>query len=98
MAQLKEREIIEESTTDDSFYNVVMYNDDVTPFEYVIMVLNRIFGYDPREGLRIAMTIHQTGKAIVATTSMEAAYEKMEAVDKMNEEYGFMLQTNVEKV
>lgn len=95
MEQLKEK--IEDSVTDDSYYNVIMFNDDVTPFEYVIMVLNRIFGYQPDEGLGIAMHIHMNGKAIVASTSMEEAYKKMEEVDQMNERFGYLLQTNVEK-
>ena len=95
MEQLKEK--IEDSVTDDSYYNVIMFNDDVTPFEYVIMVLNTVFGYRPDEGLGIAMHIHMQGKAVVASTSMEEAYKKMEEVDEMNNKFDMMLQTNVEK-
>ena len=95
MEQLKER--IEDSIVDDSFYNVIMFNDDVTPFEYVIAVLNQIFSHRVEDGLKLAMHIHQNGKAIVATLPMQEAYEKVEAVDVMNDAYGFLLQTNVEK-
>lgn len=95
MNQTKER--IEDSLTDNSFYNVIMFNDDVTPFEYVIAVLNDIFGYRPDEGFQIAMHIHRNGKAIVATLSMDEAYGKVDEVDRMNNQYGFLLQTNVEK-
>ena len=95
MQETKER--VEDTIIDDSFYNVVMFNDDVTPFEYVIAVLNEVFGYPVEEGLAIAIHIHQNGKAIIATTSMQEAYKKVEAVDTMNEQYGFLLQTNVEK-
>ena len=95
MNQTKER--IEDSVTDNSFYNVIMFNDDVTPFEYVIVVLNQIFDYQIEEGFQIAMHIHRNGKAIVASLSMEEAYEKVDAVDRMNRESGFLLQTNVEK-
>lgn len=95
MNQVKER--IEDSITDDSFYNVIMFNDDVTPFEYVIVVLNQIFNYQVDEGLKIAIHIHKNGNAVVATTSMDEAYAKVDAVDQMNSQYGFLLQTNVEK-
>lgn len=88
---------IEDVTVDDSEYNVVMYNDDVTPFEYVITVLHTLFGFKVNEGFQIAMHIHQNGSAIIATTTMKEAYEKVEAVDHMNAQYGFLLQTNVEK-
>ena len=91
------KEIIEDSIVDDSFYNVIMFNDDVTPFEYVIIVLNVLFAYEIDEGFAIAMHIHQNGSAIIATLPMQEAYEKMDAVDKMNEQYGMLLQTNVEK-
>lgn len=95
MQELKER--VEDSVIDDQFYNVIMFNDDVTPFEYVIIVLNVLFGYEIDEGFAIAMHIHQNGKAIVATLPMKEAYEKVDAVDAMNEEYGMLLQTNVDK-
>ena len=95
----KTKEIVEVEIPDvnDSFFNVVMYNDDVTPFDYVIMVLHTIFGYDPGEGFQIALHIHQNGQAIVATLSMADAYEKVDAVNAENERYGMLLQTVVEK-
>jgi ATP-dependent Clp protease adaptor protein ClpS len=95
MEQLKE--IIEDSIVDDSFYNVIMFNDDVTPFEYVICILNEIFNHSIEDGLSLAMHIHQNGQGIVATLPMQEAYDKVDAVDAMNSEYGFLLQTNVEK-
>ena len=90
-------ENVEDVTVDDSEYNVVMYNDDVTPFEYVIAVLHTLFGKNPNEGFQIALHIHQNGSAILLTTTMKEAYDKVEAVDEMNTQYGYLLQTNVEK-
>jgi ATP-dependent Clp protease adaptor protein ClpS len=101
MSNTKERTIEEinlaDSFDDDSVYNVVMHNDDFTPFEYVIVVLATVFGYDPEQGLNIAMHIDSNGSAIVATTSMEAAYAKVDSVNQLNEQYGFLLQTTVEE-
>ena len=58
MNEFRERTIEQDSTTiDDSFYNVVLFNDDVTPFEYVIMVLNRLFGKSIEEGVQISMQL-----------------------------------------
>jgi ATP-dependent Clp protease adaptor protein ClpS len=96
MEQIKEF-IEEESIVDDSFFNVIMHNDDVTPFEYVIMVLNLIFEHPVDDALKLAMHIHQNGSAIVATLPMDEAYKSVEEVDKTNERYGFLLQTTVEK-
>lgn len=93
----KTKEVIESSIVDDQFYNVIMFNDDVTPFEYVIVVLNELFNYSIEEGFALAIHIHQNGQAIAATLPMNEAYEKVDAVDVMNNEYGMLLQTNVEK-
>lgn len=93
----KTKEIIEDAIIDDSFYDVIMFNDDVTPFEYVIAVLIKIFSYDFEKALKTTMYINDHGQAVVATFSMQEAYEKVEEVEAMNAEYGFLLQTNVEK-
>ena len=97
MSMTKNVTNIDDSIVDDSLFNVVMYNDDVTPFEYVILVLAMLFEYSPEEGFQIAMHIHENGKAIIATLPMTEAYEKVDAVDALNEEFGFLLQTDVEK-
>ena len=86
MEQIKEF-IEEESIVDDSFFNVIMHNDDVTPFEYVIMVLNLIFEHPVDDALKLTMHIHQNGSAIVATLPMDEAYKLVEEVDKTNERY-----------
>ena len=99
MEKTKDISIVEkmEEFVDDSEYNVILYNDDVTPFDYVIAVLIQIFSYDVNEALQITLHVHENNSAIIATTSMENAYAKVEEVDKMNERFGFLLQTNVEK-
>lgn len=98
MSMTKTVTTIDDAVADDSFFNVIMYNDDVTPFEYVILVLNLLFGYAPEDSLNIAIHIHNNGKAIVATLPMEEAYAKVDAVDDMNAQFGFLLQTDVEKM
>ena len=82
---------------DDSQYNVILFNDDVTPFDFVIAVLMHVFNYNFERAMQVTLHVHQNGSAIVATLSMDAAYAKVEEVDQMNEQWGFLLQTNVEK-
>lgn len=86
-----------EDVVDDSEYNVILYNDDVTPFDFVIAVLMSVFQYNLEKAMEITMHVHKNGSTIVATLSMEAAYAKVEEVDQLNEQYGFLLQTNVKK-
>jgi ATP-dependent Clp protease adaptor protein ClpS len=86
-----------EEFIDDSEYNVILYNDNVTPFDFVIAVLMSVFDYDVRQAMQITLHVHENNSAIVATTSMEVAYEKVDAVEALNEQFGFLLQTGVEK-
>lgn len=76
----------------DKFYNVIMYNDDVTPVEYVLFILTSIFQHSPREGWDLIMQIQIEGSGAVATTDMETAYSMCDQVEAMNQETGFLLQ------
>ena len=93
----KTKIVIKDTVVNDNGFNVIMYNDDITPFEYVVMLLNTIFDYPFDSGLSIAMNIHQTGKAVVYNGSMDSAYEKDKLVKQFNDEYGHLLQTTVER-
>lgn len=79
-------------------YAVIMLNDKVTPADYVVLVLSSVFGYTEIDAWKITMEIHNNGKRVVHTTSMQKAYAKVEAVEQMNDAFGFALQTDVEKV
>ncbi len=84
------------SEIDDNEYNVVMHNDDITPFDFVIMVLTIVFNYSQEQAVEMAFFIHKNGKKVVATTSIEEAYKKCAAVDVLNEEFNMLLQVTVE--
>lgn len=98
MERTKDIELTQDSVIDDSEYQVILFNDDFTPFEYVIIVLMQIFEYSPEEAINITMRIHTSGQGVVATTSMEEAYKKVDAVEVMNNEFGQLLQSDVRKV
>ena len=51
-------------------YNVVLLDDNDHSFEYVIRMLNKIFGHPPEKGYQMAMKVHTTGRVIVATTNL----------------------------
>ena len=85
-----------EADIDDSLFNVIMHNDDVTPFDYVAFVMITVFGHQAEAAVELTLHIHHNGKAIVATLPMEEAYARVEAVDELNQKFGFLLQTTVE--
>jgi ATP-dependent Clp protease adaptor protein ClpS len=54
-------------------YNVVLVNDNDHSFEYVIGMLQQLFGYPREKGFQMAWTVHTQGRVTVATTHKERA-------------------------
>ena len=61
-------------------YNVVLLNDDDHTFDYVIGMLQQLFGYPREKGLQMALEVHTTGRVIVLTTTKEHAELKQDQV------------------
>jgi ATP-dependent Clp protease adaptor protein ClpS len=61
-------------------YNVVLLNDDDHSFDYVIRMLKQLFGYPEERGFQMALEVHERGKVIVCTTSLERAELKRDQI------------------
>ena len=61
-------------------YNVVLLNDDDHSFEYVIGMLQQLFGYPREQGERLATKVHLDGRVIVKTTTKEHAEFKQDQI------------------
>jgi ATP-dependent Clp protease adaptor protein ClpS len=61
-------------------YNVVLLNDDDHSFDYVIRMMQSLFGYPPERGFQIAETVHTSGRVIVLTTTKEHAELKQQQI------------------
>ncbi len=46
-------------------WNVVVWNDPVTPMSVVVVIFKRIFGYSDNKATQLMMTVHHEGRAIV---------------------------------
>jgi ATP-dependent Clp protease adaptor protein ClpS len=46
-------------------YRILIHNDDITPFDYVIRILERVFALSEELADHVAMTAHEEGVAIV---------------------------------
>lgn len=57
-------------------WNVVLYNDDTTSMEFVILVLMQIFHKSLDDASEIMMNVHENGKGIAGTYSHEVASQK----------------------
>ena len=61
-------------------YHVILLNDDDHTFEYVIAMMQQLFGHPRERGMQIAMEVHKSGQAIVLTTNKEHAELKQEQI------------------
>lgn len=80
-----------------SRYKVILYNDDYTPMEFVVAILERIFGKGPSEATAIMLAIHKTGLGVAGVFVLEVAETKVVQVHAAAEQRGYPLRAGVEK-
>ena len=61
-------------------YNVVLWNDDYHTYDYVIIMLQKLFGYPIEQGYQMARTVDTQGKVIVYTGAYEPAEFKRDQI------------------
>ena len=80
-----------------SMYKVVMLNDDYTPMEFVVMVLERFFGKAHEEASKIMLHVHQKGVGICGVFTYEVAETKVHQVMEAAQQNQHPLQCTLEK-
>jgi ATP-dependent Clp protease adaptor protein ClpS len=78
-------------------YKVLLFNDDYTPMEFVVAVLEQIFGKGPTEATTIMLAIHNTGLGVAGVYVLDVAETKVAAVHRSAEMRGYPLRAGVEK-
>ena len=61
-------------------YNVVLLDDDDHSYEYVILMLKKIFGHSVEKGYKMAQEVDAKGRVVVATTNLEQAELKRDQI------------------
>ncbi len=80
-----------------SMYKVIMLNDDYTPMEFVVYVLQQIFGRSNSEAKSIMMNVHQRGVGVCGVYSFEVAESKAQKTMQHAKENEHPLQLQLEK-
>ncbi len=80
-----------------SMYTVLMVNDDYTPMEFVVQVLERFFSKAHEDAIRIMLQVHQRGVGICGVYTYEVAETKVTQVIDFARKNEHPLQCTLEK-
>ena len=78
-------------------FKVLLYNDDYTPMEFVVALLERVFSKSPAAATELMLQIHRKGMGVAGVFVLEVAETKVATVHKLAEERGYPLRAGVEK-
>ncbi len=81
-----------------SMYQVVMLNDDYTPMEFVVLVIQSVFAKDIETATHIMLKIHVEGRAVCGVYTQDIATSKATQVMELAQSEGHPLQCISEPV
>lgn len=80
-----------------SLYKVLLLNDDYTPMEFVVHVLEKYFNKGREEATRIMLHVHHKGVGVCGVYTYEVAETKVTQVMEFSRQHGHPLQCTMEK-
>ena len=80
-----------------SMYKVLLLNDDYTPMEFVVHVLERLFHKSTEEATRIMLHVHRSGVGVCGVYTYEVAESKVVQVVDLARNNEHPLQCTMEK-
>jgi len=81
-----------------SLYKVLLHNDDFTPMDFVVMVLETYFGKDRNAATEVMLAVHHKGVGVCGVYPFEIAETKVSLVMECARENEHPLQCTMEKV
>lgn len=88
---------VKPKTKKPSLYKVLLLNDDYTPMEFVVYVLERFFQKGREDATMIMLHVHQKGVGVCGVYSYEIAETKVMQVMDLAREHSHPLQCIMEK-
>jgi len=79
-------------------YKVIILNDDYTPMDFVVEVLQRFFGMDQEKATQIMMHVHTRGIGVCGVYTRDVAETKVHQVNNFSRENQHPLLCTMEKV
>jgi ATP-dependent Clp protease adaptor protein ClpS len=88
---------VKPKTQKPSLYRVLLLNDDYTPMEFVVYVLERFFNKSREEATKIMLHVHQHGVGVCGVFTYEVAETKVTQVIDTARRHQHPLQCTMEK-
>jgi ATP-dependent Clp protease adaptor protein ClpS len=79
-------------------FEVLLLNDDYTPMEFVVEVLEKVFALDRMKSTRIMLEVHTNGKAVCGVFTFEIAETKVAQVTAYARQHQHPLLCTMEEV
>lgn len=80
-----------------SMYKVLLLNDDYTPMEFVVYVLERFFNKSQEDATRVMLHVHQKGVGVCGVYTFEVAETKVTQVMNFSQQNEHPLQCTMEQ-
>jgi len=77
-------------------YKVLLLNDDYTPMEFVVHILESFFGMNREKATQVMLAVHTTGSAVCGIFPRDVAETKSEQVNQYAQENNHPLMSTVE--
>ena len=81
-----------------SMFNVIMFNDDYTPMDFVVEVLEVFFNKGREDATRVMLSVHTAGKAVCGTYTRDIAETKALQVNQYAQENQHPLLCEIEVI
>lgn len=78
-------------------YKVFLLNDDFTPMEFVVTLLEQLFGMDREKATRVMLQVHSKGKGICGVFTYEIAETKVAQVSEYAQQHQHPLMCSMEE-
>ncbi|MDE6517159.1 MAG: ATP-dependent Clp protease adaptor ClpS [Acetatifactor sp.] len=79
-------------------YQVIMHNDDFTPMDFVVEILQSIFHKDEIEAVHLMMKVHESGSAAVGSYPRDIAATKVQNATARARKEGYPFRMTIEAI
>ena len=79
-------------------FKVILLNDDYTPMDFVVVVLQTVFGMSREKATQVMLQVHREGMGVCGTYTREIAAAKVDQVRGLAKKHQHPLQCTMEEV